>query len=389
MNFRKLLCCAAAALTAAMGMPLPASAQQTYTYTLLDDGTAEITCADTSLASAEIPSQIDGYTVTAIAEKGFAGCASLKSVTLPETLIEIGDNAFSGCAVLESITIPAQVASIGAFVFEGCTALTAIDVDDASISYMDDEGVLYSADQTTLVRYPAARAGAAYTIATACRTISPWAFTYCNQLQYLEMAGVTAIGADAFMYAESLQTVILSEGIKELIGASFAYCINLRKLTLPSTLEVIGNKCFYGCVSLPSVQLPDGLTSIGEMAFYGCMQLKEMEVPASVKIIGNMGIGYSVDPDTNQNVVLPDFKLQTYTGSKGNSYAVKNGIAHTSTMSRDYAMKWILIALAVIIVVLGVVAVLYRRHANAQAYAKKMEAQRRAKKAEKKQQRKS
>ncbi len=389
MQFRKLFSCAAAALMAVTALPLPAGAQPTFDYTVLGDGTAEISCADKTITDAEIPAEIDGYTVTAIAAQGFADCASLRSVTLPETLTDIGDNAFTGCAALGSITIPAQVDTIGSFVFEGCTALTAIEVDDANISYMDDAGILYSNGQVTLLRYPAAKADVAYTTPEPCRTIAPWAFTYCSKLQSLELTGVTAIGADAFMYAEGLQTIALSEGIKELIGASFAYCINLRRVTLPRTLEVIGNKCFYGCVSLPSITLPEGLSSIGEMAFYGCVQMKEMEVPASVKLIGNMGIGFSVDPETNRNTVVPGFSLKTFTGSKGKTYAEKNGISHTATMGKDYAMKWIFIAAAIVLAAAAVIAAFYQKQKKAQAYARQKEAERRAKKQEKKQNRKS
>ncbi len=388
MNCKQIFSCAAAVLTALAGLPLPAAAQQPFEYTVLTDGTAEIFCKDTTITTAEIPDTIDGYTVTAIAESGFSGCTALQSVTFPDTLTVIGENAFTACSALTSIAIPEQVTTIGSFVFEGCTALQTIDVEDTNTAYQDDEGVLYTADKKSLLRYPAARAGAAYTVSPACRVIEPWAFTYCSQLQYLETSNVTAIGADAFMYAESLQTVILSEGIEELVGASFAYCVNLRKLTLPSTLQKIGNKCFYGCVSLPSIELPDGLETIGEMAFYGCVQLKEMTIPESVSVIGKMGVGYSVDPETNQNTVISDFKLNTFSGSRGASYAKKNGITHHSTVSQNTLMRWMMIALAVLLLGMGVFAIFYKKHKDAKAYARRLEEERRAKKVQRKQQKK-
>ncbi len=389
MQFNKLICCAAAALTAVIGMPLGVSAQQPLDYTVLEDGTAEIFCKDTSITAAEIPAEIDGYTVTALAKEGFSGCTALQSVTLPETLTTIGESAFNDCASLEFIAIPAQVTSIGSFVFEGCTALTAITVDDANAAYMDDDGVLYTVSQGELVRYPAAREGTSYTVAAACRTIDPWAFTYCSKLQYLAMDNVVAIGADAFMYSESLQTVVLSEGIRELIGASFAYCVNLRKVTLPSTLESIGNKCFYGCVSLPSVTLPDSLTTIGEMAFYGCVQMKEVTVPPSVKTIGNMGIGYSVDPDTNENTVISGFTMHTTSGTKAYSYAKKNGIAYSASVNKSTAILVLAVVLVVLAAGAACLAVFFRRQREAEQFARQKEAERRARKAEKKQNRKS
>lgn len=353
--------CLAAGLTAVC-LPLPVSAAEPYTYEILEDGTAEITSTDTSLITAEIPAEIDGYTVTALSSECFSGHGSLQEVVFPETLTTIGDFAFQGCAALETITIPEGITKIGEFVFEGCTALTAITVDDANTVYCDDDGVLYTAGMETLMRYPAAKADVTYTVQERCTTIGPWAFTECSVLQTLDMSGVTAIGADAFFSAGSLQSVTLSEGLTELIGASFAYCANLQSVTLPSTLKTIGDKCFYFCVSLPSVTLPDGLTQIGEEAFYGCVQLKELQVPASVESIGEMGIGYSIDPDTSESALLSGFTLKTAVGSKALEYAKQNGITYYAEFTADAAAKLALwMGLAVLVLAIaGVIVYLVR-----------------------------
>lgn len=346
-HFRRILCLlGAAALT--MPASLPAAAAETYTYTVQDDGTIAVACQDPAIVTADIPAEIDGYTVSALAEDCFSGCTALETVTFPDTLVTFSNYAFRGCSALQTVTVPAQVTKIDSFVFEGCTALSEILVEEGNTSFTSDAGVLYENGTGMLVRYPAARPGTEYTIPGDCTIIAPWAFTDCSSLVRLHMTSVTAIGADAFFCASSLQEVTLSEGITELIGPSFAYCTSLQKVELPSTLESIGDKCFYGCVNLTSITLPDGLEKIGEMSFYGCVQIKEMIVPSSVESIGEMGIGYSVDPDTNENAVIEGFKMKTVSGSKASSYARRNKISYSAKATAASVILWLIVILVVL-----------------------------------------
>ena len=57
----------------------------------------------------KIPNVIDGKMVTAIGDKAFSGCKSLKTVIIPDTITSIGKNAFSDCTNLEKILIPKSV----------------------------------------------------------------------------------------------------------------------------------------------------------------------------------------------------------------------------------------------------------------------------------------
>ena len=60
--------------------------------------------------------------VTAIGEDAFAGNASLRTVTLPESIIEICAGAFTDCPTLEKVTA-LGVKKVGARAFFGCPAL--------------------------------------------------------------------------------------------------------------------------------------------------------------------------------------------------------------------------------------------------------------------------
>ena len=63
-----------------------------------------------------------------IANAAFIDCASLTSITIPDSVTNIGDWAFAGCTSLTSITIPDNVTNINSWTFGGCKMLKAASI---------------------------------------------------------------------------------------------------------------------------------------------------------------------------------------------------------------------------------------------------------------------
>ena len=74
-----------------------------------------------------IPSEVDGITVTSIADGFMGGNEKIKKVYLSDSIIRIGDSAFLKCRNLTSITIPNSVTSIRSRAFEDCSSLTTVN----------------------------------------------------------------------------------------------------------------------------------------------------------------------------------------------------------------------------------------------------------------------
>ena len=116
----------------------------------MDDGSLIVTGArQESPARIEIPSELCGRRIAAIAPKAFFacgslvhvsiganvreigegaffGCRSLSSALFERGLEHIGDNAFAGCESLTQVTLPWGAASVGRMAFFGCTHLSFV-----------------------------------------------------------------------------------------------------------------------------------------------------------------------------------------------------------------------------------------------------------------------
>ena len=110
-----------------------ASAQEygDFEYTVLDNGTVEITRYRGVDDVLEIPSKIDGKSVTSIGDYAFEGCNSLTSVTIPDSVTTIENGAFYSCDSLTSIVIPDSVTTLGDDVFARCKSLTSITIGNS------------------------------------------------------------------------------------------------------------------------------------------------------------------------------------------------------------------------------------------------------------------
>ena len=263
-------------------VPFAASAETSgrFEYSVLDDGTAEITkYNDIGSKAVTIPSTIDGYKVTGIGA-AFANCKSITDVTIPSTVTYISMGAFYNCTGLKKLVIPNGVKDIHPQAFQCCTGLENISVDANNKNFTSVDGVLFSKDKTDIVKYPNAKKGASY---------------------------------------------IVPNTVTKIYGVSFETSTNLTSVTIPGSVEVIGFAAFGDCTNLKSVIISNGVKTIGDSAFDGCTSLTSVTIPSSVTEIGGSAFGYYYDNNSVQRKKVNGFTIYGKKGTEAERYANDNG----------------------------------------------------------------
>ena len=237
-------------LSAVPAFALPVSADYKsgdYIYTISNDK-ATITGYSGPGGAVSIPTKIDGYSVTTIAQWAFWGCDTLTSVVIPNSVLTIGSGAFAGCGNLTSVTIPNSGTSIlgGAFAhcdnlplvylpesvslietaaFNDCDNLFSIQVAAGNPTYCSRSGVLFSKEGDVLLQYPSGKNG-----------------------EYIVPDGVITIGDQAFSSAYGLTSITLPDSVVNVGDNAFEECTNLSSANLSKHLQSISDYMFYGCV---------------------------------------------------------------------------------------------------------------------------------------------
>ena len=94
--------------------------------------------------------------------------------------------------------------------FYRCSSITSLNVEANNQKYLSIDGVLYSNDQTEIIKYPEAKEGVSYIIPNSVTNIKRNAFYGCSSLTNIEIpSSVTSIGESAFRGCIRLNDIII------------------------------------------------------------------------------------------------------------------------------------------------------------------------------------
>lgn len=218
-----------------------------------------------------------------IEAQAFAGTA-FTAFTIPEGVTTVDATAFSGCTALQTVGIPSTLRDMGERLFEGCSSLTSFTVSADSSVYASVDGVLYSKDLGTLVRYPSAAASAEFSVPEGTETISAGAFEHAGSLTTVEIpASVTTIGSEAFQGCSGLRSVAIAS--QELTVGDGAF--DLSAGGDPVNVEI-----FTDAPEFPQSAFGSGTTvSYDEYKNYGLPDSDEIMGDALIWIVAAIVLG--------------------------------------------------------------------------------------------------
>lgn len=115
-------------------------------------------------------------------------------------------------------------------------------VEEGNPLYRDIDGVLFSADGKTLLKYPSGRKDEHYDVPAGTEEIAARAFND-------DMMGIP------------LKSISLPIGLRKIGEYAFADCGNLLSMAVPLTVKELAPNAFAHCVSLERLSLPNGLSA--------------------------------------------------------------------------------------------------------------------------------
>ena len=132
---------------------------------------------------------------------------------------------------LKEMYIPDMVMSIGSAPFSGCSSLEYISVGAGNGDYISIDGVLFTRDMRSMIRYPSMKSGKEYVIPDGVESIDRTAFMKCKELEVITVpetvtfvdkfgfAGskclkrIVFLGSNPELYVEPSALSFLSEGV--------------------------------------------------------------------------------------------------------------------------------------------------------------------------------
>ena len=185
-----------------------------WQYKDIDDKTVELVGYTGASVECVIPSKITetvgeskvDKTVVSIASGLVTNNATLTKVTIPGTVKSMKADSFIGCFALKEIKVekgnlqefPENVKTIGKF--DNCPMLQKIVIDGKNSAFKSVDGVIYSADGKTLVKYPAGKKATRFAIPAGVTQISNFAFYQVkkNVTEIFVPTSVVKMGASTF-----------------------------------------------------------------------------------------------------------------------------------------------------------------------------------------------
>ena len=268
---------------------------KTISVGINEDNWDSSACIDISVkGKIEIPSSINGYSLTTIGYKAFYGCDELTSITVPSTVTEIGCYAFDNCQNLDSILILSRtlpLLNIGLlqdvydFMLEDYENIDPFPDNSeiyvpASIieSYKKSRDWRYLADKIYAIEGETDYDIQVYAQSNSSDVSSKIGEQNLAHIISLKLTG-TINGYDVKVIREMMPLLkYLDLSDVEIVDNDYVYFTDENDNDFHTMNNVLGDYFFYNMQNLYDIKLPKQIDGFGEYVFGGCNNLKNVTI---------------------------------------------------------------------------------------------------------------
>lgn len=238
-----------------------------------------------------------------IRANAFHDCRYLSRVKLSDNIEIIEEKAFFLCSALKEINMPQSIKTIGDFAFSS-TIIERFEIPSSLISlgcgvfppsckqinssnkrYYVEDSMLIDKENNELVHFVDDNREVFIT-PSSILNIKMGAISHSNFKKAVITSNVKSLTRRLFSNCKDLAEVVLPENVTSIPQESFSYCESLSGISIPPNVLTIESGAFYGCKNLLNVRIPESVTSIGGSAFSKCVRLSNITLPQSVAQIG-------------------------------------------------------------------------------------------------------
>lgn len=215
-----------------------------FEYTLLDDGTIEVTRYVGTDSYAIIPEEIDGKPVTKVDEFCFFNDDDRNgwNYTVKSIFISKNITDFSNTDNNEEWRC-----------LNGILYLESISVDKDNLVYSSDSGILFSKDFTSLIYYPRCKTGEEYIVPEYVKKIGESAFSEVRDLHSLKFNSFFEKMGDAAIFSGNIEEAeypVYPKPSSRII--LFSFCTELTKVYVSKDVKWMNE---YDFMQSPNVTL--------------------------------------------------------------------------------------------------------------------------------------
>lgn len=168
---------------------------------------------------------------------------------------------------IRSVTISSELSNFNTSRLGLLTNLQDIEVENGNNNYCSVDGVLFSVDKSTLIKFPRGRSGE-YKVPGFVEIIGQGAFENAKKLTGIKLpANLKIIEDKAFRDCGNLQSIIIPQSTKEIKDSAFSKCSSLQTVYFSGAHVHVEDFCFNYCKSLNQI-FGDENASFDENAFY-------------------------------------------------------------------------------------------------------------------------